>query len=61
MSDDMTLTPEYRFEWEDGTVRESTDSDFTSAQNVPPAAIEELAKIARDDPDCTVTLIGMGS
>lgn len=59
--DDMSLTPEYRFEWENGTARETTDPSFTSAQNVPPEAIEHLAELGREDPECTVILMGFGN
>lgn len=58
--DDLTLTPVYRFEWNDGTVRETSDPDFTSAQQVPPESVEALAQLGREDPDCEVILIGMG-
>lgn len=62
MGDDLTLTPEYRFEWEDGTVRETTDPDFTSSPDeLPPDAVEVLAQLGREDPECTVRLLGMGS
>lgn len=63
MSDDeLTLTPEYRFEWSDGTTRETTDPSFTTApdQLIPPEAIEVLAIIGEEDPECEVKLIGMG-
>lgn len=59
--DDMSLTPEYRFEWENGVVRETTDPDFTSAKNVPPEAIEHLAELGREDPECEVILMGFGN
>lgn len=59
--DELTLTPEYRFEWEDGTVRETTDPDFTTAQSVSPDAVEMLAQLGREDPECEVILIGMGA
>lgn len=59
--DELTLTPEYRFEWSDGTVRETTDPDFTSAERVPPEAVEMLAQLGREDPECEVILIGMGA
>lgn len=49
--------PVYRFEWSDGTSRRTDDPDFST---VPPteAAVEELARIGRDDPECMVTLVG---
>lgn len=51
------VTPEYRFEWEDGTVRSSDeigdldqlDSDIT---------IEDIAFAGEVDPECEVTLVG---
>lgn len=59
--DDLTLTPVYRFEWSDGTVRETSDPDFTSAPNgASPDAIETLAQLGREDPECDVILLGMG-
>lgn len=77
MSDDVQLTPEYRFEWSDGTVRTTTDNNaFDASDPVPeeyededgnreklsmPEAIETLAHLAREDDDCEVTLIGMGA
>lgn len=60
--DDLTLTPVYRFEWNDGTVRETSDPDFTSdPHGASPDAIEVLAMLGREDPDCEVHLIGMGA
>jgi len=59
--DDLTLTPVYRFEWDDGTVRETSDPSFTSAETVPPESVEMLATLGREDPTCTVELIGMGT
>lgn len=59
--DDLTLVPVYRFEWDNGITRETSDPSFTTAANVSPDAVEELAAIARDDPECNVSLIGMGS
>lgn len=58
--DPRSLVPVYRFEWSDGTVRETSDPSFTSAANVPPDAVEILAQLGREDPDCEVQLIGMG-
>ncbi len=57
--DDLTLTPVYRFEWE-GRARETSDPDFTTSPNVSPDAVENLAQLGREDPECTVHLIGMG-
>lgn len=57
--DSLTLTPVYRFEWSDGTVRrtdEAVDVEEPSA-----VALETLAMIGREDPDCEVELISMGS
>lgn len=61
MGDDLTLVPEYRFEWDDGTVRETTDPDFTSAESPHPDAVETLAYLGREDDNCTVILLGMGA
>lgn len=61
-NDDLTLVPVYRFEWEDGTVRETSDPDFTSAPSgAPPDAVETLAQLGREDETCNVELIGMGT
>lgn len=57
--DDLTLTPVYRFEWSDGTVRETSDPSFTSAQQVPPDSVEMLAQLGREDDNCNVILLGM--
>lgn len=57
MTDDITLTPEYRFEWSDGTAR--TSSEIEDADQFP-EAIENLAELGRQDPECEVTLLGMG-
>lgn len=60
--DQLTLTPVYRFEWEDGRVRETSDPDFTSdPHGASPDAVEELAAIGREDPECDVVLLGMES
>lgn len=56
----LTLLPVYRFEWNDGTVRETSDPDFTSAHRCIPDAVEALAAHGREDPDCEVILIAMG-
>lgn len=60
MSDDLTLTPVYRFEWSDGTIRRTDEEDaFEEAPH--PDAVETLAELGREDEDCTVTLLGMGA
>lgn len=49
-------TPVYRFTWDDGTSRrtdEGIDSDGPKT-----AAIETLAELGHEDPDCTVEIIG---
>lgn len=58
--DSLTLTPVYSFEWADGTERRTDDPDAFSAE-ASPDAVEELAAIGREDPDCEVSLLGMGS
>ena len=61
--DDITLLPEYRFQWDDGRVRETTDPDFTSSdkENLLADAIEYLATLGREDEECDVDLIGMSA
>lgn len=64
MTDNLTLVPEYRFEWEDGTTRTTTDSDFVEDMDdarFNPEAIEALAELGRQDDSCEVTLLGMGA
>lgn len=59
--DDLTLTPVYRFEWDDGTVRQ-TDDHSVLAYHVDgwtPDSVEALAALGRRDPNCTVKLLGM--
>ena len=60
---DITLLPEYRFRWDDGRVRETTDPDFTSSdkENLLADAIEYLATLGREDEECDVDLIGMSA
>ena len=47
--------PVYRFEWEDGSSRKSNER-VPSKENTQ--AIENLAQLGREDPDCDVTLVG---
>lgn len=54
--DELTLTPEYRFEWDDGTERVTSDIEDSGRF---PEAIENLAEMGRQDPECEVTLVGM--
>lgn len=64
MTDNLTLVPEYRFEWEDGTTRTTTDDDFVQDMEDArsnPEAIENLAEYGRRDDSCEVTLLGMGA
>lgn len=58
MSDDITLTPEYEFEWDDGRTRSTTEIEDAEQY---PEAIETLADMGRRDPECEVTLIGFGN
>lgn len=57
--DTLTLIPEYRFEWTNGDVRVTSDDDCFE-ERPHPDAVENLAALGRQDPDCTVTLLGMG-
>ena len=59
--DNLTLVPSYRFQWDDGTTRETTDPDFASAPQEYPDAIEYLAALGREDDECEVELIGMSA
>lgn len=60
--DPLTLVPDYRFEWDDGTVRRTDDDDFVEDRDaIRPEHIETLAAIGKRDENCDVTLIGMGS
>lgn len=68
--DDLTLTPVYRFEWHsdaveaDGSevVRSRRTDDADAFEEEPsPDAVENLAEMGRADPDCEVTLVGMGA
>ena len=54
MSDELTLTPVYQFEWTGGTSR-------VSDETWSPAAVEALASFGRADPECEVTLLEMGA
>jgi hypothetical protein len=49
-------TPVYHFEWDDGTERR-TDESIESDERLT-TAIETLAKLGREDPECDVTLVG---
>lgn len=61
MADDLTLTPVYRFTFADGTTRRTDDPD--AFEEVPhPDAVETLAMLGREDPECEkVELLGMAS
>jgi|APHM01.1.fsa_nt_gi hypothetical protein len=50
------VTPVYEFEWTDGTVRKTTDAIESEKRHT--TAIETLAELGRNDPECTVTLTG---
>jgi len=49
-------TPVYRFEWSDGDSRR-TDEGIESDERHT-TAIETLAELGREDPECDVTLVG---
>lgn len=51
-----SVVPVYHFEWDDGTER-------TTAELVEqlPTAVENLATLGQDDPECTVKLVGYSS
>lgn len=56
--DELTMTPEYEFEWEDGSTRNT--ADIEDGERFP-EALETLAMLGREDPDCEVTLLGFGN
>lgn len=47
------LIPEYKFEWDDGTERTSSE-----LKEQYPDAIEALAQLGREDDECEVSLVG---
>lgn len=49
-------TPVYRFKWSDGTVRRTDEGIGVDSPNT--TAVETLAEIGRQDPDCNVDLVG---
>lgn len=51
-----SATPIYEFVYDDGTVRR-TDDD-TKSPDRHTTAIETLALLGREDPECEVTLVG---
>jgi hypothetical protein len=64
--DRISMVPVYRFEWDDGRVRQTDDHDVL-AKHVRDEggwsgeAVEALAERGRADPSCEVTLLGMRS
>lgn len=56
--DDITLTPEYKFEWQDADTRNT--AEIEDGERFP-KAIEILAMLGREDPECDVTLLGFGN
>lgn len=57
--DELTLTAVYRFDWPERSRRTDDPDAFT--EDPSPEAIEVLAELGRADPECEVTLIGMGA
>jgi hypothetical protein len=49
-------TPVYRFEWADDTSRRTDEGIESDERNT--SAIETLAELGREDPECTVELVG---
>lgn len=49
-------TPVYSFEWADGSSRRTDERVASDGRST--TAIETLAEIGREDPDCEVTLVG---
>lgn len=60
MTDDAetTMKPVYEFEWTNGRTRR-TDSLENDCPEFGEAGLELLAEFGRDDPECTVTLVGL--
>lgn len=51
-----TAVPVYRFEWTDGSQR--TTQSLPQEDGIKTDAVEVLASHGREDPECTVTLVG---
>ena len=56
--DDITMTPEYEFEFENNETRNTSEIDDGEKY---PKAIETLAMLGREDPECEVTMVGMAN
>lgn len=58
MSEDnsLSLVPDYKWEWDDGSTRTTGDIEDAEAH---PDAVEKLAELGRADDECEVTLRGM--
>lgn len=56
--DDITLTPEYEFAFENNENRSTTEIEDGERF---PKAIETLAELGRADPECEVTLVGFAN
>lgn len=52
----MDLKAIYEFEWEDGLTRRT--DDIENKRVAGESAIELLAQLGREDPECEVTLVG---
>ena len=53
-----SVVPIYKFEWENGrSVRTDEHDEYMEY----PVAIENLATMGKDDPECEVTLVGLES
>jgi hypothetical protein len=51
-----SMRPEYRFDWGDHSRTTSELGDFEEAGLE--ASLEDVVSVARDDPECEVTLLG---
>jgi hypothetical protein len=49
-------TPVYRFEWSDGSSRRTDEGIESNERHT--TAIETLAELGREDPECDVMLVG---
>lgn len=54
------VTPVYEFDWQDGLTRTSDEIGDLEAAGLD-CTLEDIIDVARDDPECTVRVIGFGA
>lgn len=59
MSKEQTLMKQYRFDFDNGVTRFS--QELTDTGLVRNAGVELIAEMAREDPECTVTVVGFSA